>query len=341
MTGALNDSPVLRDRVFILSDGTFVVQWDENRVQELLTGHYRNFAPADFGHEITDYELSQLKAAGRVEQYDQQHVWLYALPEPGRFQVEDYNDPMKNRVRSFYLNTTLPEGRLPDVQAALLRLGLAGEFLARSRGGLVAILGRDGAPFHHLKDAERAQRLLMVRASDIFRHMAIAFVETTHTTNSYKQQTERATGSVDSEAATASQNDISLTSGKRALLVIATAEEGDAIYRLLSEMEMDVILAETALEGLQLLEDYNPDLLVMDMKLPDMHGWEMLAKIKEIGTFKKLPIVLLADYQSTSDDHAFALTVGKVDVFLTRPISMTQLRQNVWGALKHASDAEG
>jgi hypothetical protein len=47
---------------------------------------------------------------------------------------------------------------------------------------------------------------------------------------------------------------------------------------------------------------------------------------------------MIADHRSKSDDQAFALTVGKVDVYLVKPISMAQLRLNIWLTLKHALD---
>ena len=69
-----------------------------------------------------------------------------------------------------------------------------------------------------------------------------------------------------------------------------------------------------------------------------MHPWEMLAKIKEIGAFQSMTTIMIADHQSTPDDQAFALTVGKVDGYLVRPVSMAQLRQSVWLGLKNRQD---
>ena len=338
MARSFSGSPVARHTVFILADGTFVVQWDENRVQELLSGHYREYEDRDFGHSITDYELTQLQSAGRVEHYNQRLVWLYALPERGRFQTEEYRDSFNNRVRSYYLNTTLSESRLAEVQTALSEQKLDGEFLARVRGDLVAVFGKNGAPFRQLKDAERAQKQLAARASTVFQHTAIAFIETTEYDTHYKRQTERTHEPVDLDMVISSQSDTSVTKGKRVLLVTSNDEQREALRTLLVEMKMGVMVASTAVEGLQMMEDYDPDLLVMDTQLPDMHGWEMLAKIKEIGIFQNLPKIMIADHQASPDDHAFALTVGKVDVYLVKPISMAQLRQNVWLTLKNFED---
>jgi CheY-like chemotaxis protein len=336
MAQTLTGTPVPRRTVFILADGSFVVQWDEHRVQDLLTGHYRRYEDKDFGHVITEYELNQLKAAGRVEHYNDQYVWLNALPEQGRF-PNDREYQSQPRVRSYYLNTTLPETHLTEIETCLRELELDGDFLARVRGSLIAVLGKNGAPFRQLKDAERAQKLLVVRAPELFEHTAIAFVETNE--NPYNRPAEPGLGTFDLNTVISSQSDTTVTSGKRVLVVTSNDEEQQAMQHLLGEMKMDVIAAGTAAQGLQLLEDHNPDLMVMDMKLPDMHGWELLAKIKEIGTYEEMPKIMVADHRSTPDDQAFALTVGKVDVYLVKPISMAQLRQNVWLTLKHRQDA--
>lgn len=341
MTTALSGSPVPRHSVFILSDGSFVVQWDESRVQELLSGRYRTYETGDFGHAITDYELNQLKAAGRVEHYNRQYVWLFSLPETGRFEYEaKAHEHNQNRVRSYYLNTTLPKSELADIEKLLKSLALDSDFLARNRGDLVAILGKNGAPFRQIDEAERAQKLLVARAPEMFKHAAIAFIETTNSENSYKRITEQATPSPDLAMIIASQTDISVTAGKCAVLVMGGEEERHAITDLMLDMQMDVESTATGAAALQIIEDVKPQLLIMDLQLPDMHGWEMLAKIKEIEHLKHLPVIVVANHSSPADNQAFALTVVKVDVYLVKPISMAQLRQNIWMTLKNKHNAD-
>lgn len=100
----LSGSAILRVRVFVLADGTSVVQWDEKRVQELLSGQYRHYDhQRDFGHAITDYELNILKSNGRVEHYTQKFVWLFPLPEAGRYQRKVLDGLSK--TRGYYLTT--------------------------------------------------------------------------------------------------------------------------------------------------------------------------------------------------------------------------------------------
>jgi CheY-like chemotaxis protein len=337
MSKLLSGSPIQRPLVFILADGSFVVQWDETRVQELMSGRYRVYDDKDFGHAITDYELNQLKAAGRVEHYNRQYVWLYALPETGRFDHESKTlESHPNRVRSYYLNTTLPKTRQAEVEKVLTLMNLHNDFLVRNRGDVIAILGKNGTPFWQLKDAERAQKHLIAKAPEVFKYTAIAFIETTNNDHSYRNQLEHTPEVPDLTTLIASQTDTSVTQGKCVVLVTSHEEQRQAIHDLFVQMKMEVKMASSASEGLQLLEDWEPALLIMDLQLPDMHGWQMLAKMKEVGTFHNLPIIVIADHTSSTDNQAFALTVVKVDVFLMKPVSMAQLRQNVWMTLKSA-----
>lgn len=335
MSKVFSGSPVPRHTVFILADGSFVVQWDENRVQELLSGRYRSFDDHNFGHAITDYELNQLKVAGRVEHFNRQYVWLFALPETGRYDVNVRTlHRSHDRLRVYYLNTTLAPDQLSAVEERLQVARLTEYFLARVRGGVVTVLGRNGAPFRQLTDAERAQKRLVAEDPVLFRHMAVAFIETSNEDNGYKRQTEQVAEQMDLTAIIASQTDTSITAGKHAVVAAGQEDERVAIGTLLRDMGMEVRSASTGRAGLQCLEDQITHLLVMDIQMPDMHGWEMLAKIREIESLNDLAIVVVADHSAPSDEQTFALTVGRVDSYLARPVSMAQLRQNIWLTLK-------
>ncbi len=333
MNRILSGSAISRHHVFILADGAFVVQWGETHVQDLLSGRYRSYEQNDFGHAITDYELNQLKAAGRVEHYNRNYIWLYALPEQGRFGELKTQERSHQRVRSYYLNTTLPKSQFEDVQSCLNANGLE-DFLARVRGDLVIVLGKNGAAFPQLTDAEIAQKQLLGKAPDLFRDTAVAFVEATSTTSALSRPGERSAEGGDLASLIASQTDTSVTDGKMVVLAGGNDDERIAIRDLFQKMRLVVKEASTANDTLYLLEDYHPDMLVMDLQLPDMHGWAMLGKVKEIDTLRQLTTVVIADHTSASNEQTFALTVAKVNVYLVKPVSMARLRQNVWTAFK-------
>ncbi|GAB4509824.1 MAG: hypothetical protein OHK0046_05510 [Anaerolineae bacterium] len=164
-----------RSRLFVLLDGAFVVRWSENRVQELETGHYRIYNRRDFGAPITDYELGQLKIAGIVASYDKEFVHLHPLPE----RAELLDSWEQSRVRSYYLNTTLPGTLLQDVVRLLENLSLAENFQARVRDDFVVLWGSKGISFPKFDDVEKARHLLASAAPEAFENTVVAFIETT------------------------------------------------------------------------------------------------------------------------------------------------------------------
>ncbi len=165
-----------RSRIFVLLDGTFVVRWSENRVQELESHHYRQYEKRDFGAAISDYELNQLKFAGIVREFDKNNVWLHPLPEQSEFSSQTLWE--QNRVRSFYLNTTLPGSLLNDVLDLLEDLELSSNFQARVRDDFVVLWGSKGIAFQKFEDAEKARLKLASKAPEAFENTVVAFVET-------------------------------------------------------------------------------------------------------------------------------------------------------------------
>jgi hypothetical protein len=163
-----NSVPIPRNRIFVLIDGTFAVQWAENQVQDLLSGKYSDFSREQFGSEITDYEINQLVITGLVEKYDNELVYLSATP---------HITPMPKR--SYYLNTVLSDSDLNNVQTTLDDLDLIEHFTARVRDNFVVIWGRNGLPFRRFDDAEKARELLAVKAPGLFGATVVAFIETT------------------------------------------------------------------------------------------------------------------------------------------------------------------
>lgn len=334
MSRVFSGSPVPRNFVFILADGTFVVQWDESRVQDLLTGRYRVINYEDFGHPISDYELNQLKAAGRVEHYTRDYVWLFALPEDKRFDRDlAVQETTRSRVKSYYLNTALSAEKLSEIEALLTVMGVQSEFQVRNRSGLVAILGKNGAPFSQLKDAETAQKILSAKAPERLKDITVAFVETVQ--NDYTRSVESTNNTApDLASIIASQTDTTVTEGKCVVLVESHEDERIAIRDLFIAMKLNVVTAATGAEGLLALQDNPVDMLVLDLQLPDMHGWQTLGKVKEITSLRELLVIVVTDH-STPADQAFALTVARVESYLVKPVSMARLRQNVWVTFKN------
>lgn len=170
------ENVVARSRIFVLLDGTFVVRWQPNRVQELQTGRYRLYEKRDYGAPITDYELKQLMATGIVEAYDSEQVTLCMLPE--HFEVQYLTIWEQNRARSYYLHTTLPRDRIDSIVEALRSLGLQDAYVPRVRDDSVVVWRDNGRAFQSFDEAEKARSVLSERAPEVFGEAVVAFVET-------------------------------------------------------------------------------------------------------------------------------------------------------------------
>jgi CheY-like chemotaxis protein len=326
----------MRHQVFVLGDGSFVVQWTEARVQDLLTGDIKAFHFHEFGHPITDYELERLKAAGVIESYNRSYIWLFAQPEKGRFEEARTQEHTLHRVRTYYLNTTLLEAQRDVIERFLEIHTLTETFSVRVQDGLLAIFGKDGTPFRQIKDAEAAHRHLLSKDHKLFDAAAVAFIETTRPLARYSKE-----DTLDLNAIIASQTETETTAGKQAVLCCAEADDAMRIGAMMLTLELQVRVAHTAKEVLTLLEESehsSTDLLIMDMKMPDMHGWQLLSKLRELHNLSTLSVIAMADDDTPDGDQALTLTVAEVDAVLVKPVSLLRLRHTIWQALHKRSE---
>ncbi len=333
MIKAHNGSAVPRYQVFVLGDGSFVVQWTDTSVQDLLTGQYRDYKPIEFGHRMIDDELERLKDASVIEDFDHAYVWIYALPEEHRFATQRTQQSRFQRTRAYYINTTLPASHLGDVQALFDESGFADDYCACEHEILVAVVGRDTLPFNSLHDAESAQRKLNQQFPDLLQNAVVAFTESGSDLTESGDEEEL----IDLDALIASQTDTTITKDKSALVVCTDDAQRQAITDLFAAMKMDAVGVETGQQALNLLEETPFDVFVMDLQLGDMHGWAVLGKIREMGDAEQMRVIALAE--PSVGDQVFALTVAKVDIYLRKPVSIARLRQGVWSTLKAHSTA--
>jgi CheY-like chemotaxis protein len=316
----------------MLDDGEPVVQWSETRVQEIYSGRARVFEYSLFGHPISDHELEHLKSLGLIEHFNRQYVWVYALPEQGRFLGLRTIEGTTSPGRAYYLNTTLPDAGLDAAIALLEEQGVSEMFTVTAYDGIVAVLGYDWEPYATIGEAETAQRTLL-GVSPLFENAAVAFVEVPYTPP-YVEEEE-----LDLDTLIASQSATPVTVGKQVVVVCSDDDERREIDVALKSMKMDVHTAANGGEALQLLEEcaeneWLPDLVVMDVHLDDMHGWEMLSRMREIHALGDMPVIALAD-DGADKDPTMAVAVAGVHAYLSRPLNMAYLRQRVYETLLH------
>jgi len=99
----------------------------------------------------------------------------------------------------------------------------------------------------------------------------------------------------------------------------------------LSRIEVKVLKAYTGYDGISLVRSQQPDLVILDIILPDIDGWEVLQRIRQVS---KVPIIMLTVKES-EDDIVQALNHG-ADDYCTKPVGMAELAARVRAIFRRA-----
>jgi len=97
----------------------------------------------------------------------------------------------------------------------------------------------------------------------------------------------------------------------------------DMLSRRLERKGHDVVMAEDGKKGVDMSKNENPDLILMDLSLPVIDGWEATSTIKGDEETKKIPIIVLTAH-AMAGDREKALDAG-ADEYDTKPIDFKRL----------------
>lgn len=107
------------------------------------------------------------------------------------------------------------------------------------------------------------------------------------------------------------------------LLVEDNEMNRDMLSRRLERKGYDVVIAVDGDEGINLARSEGPDLILMDMSLPVVDGWEATRRLKASPETQTVPIIALTAH-AMSDDREKALQAG-CDDYDTKPIELPRL----------------
>jgi CheY-like chemotaxis protein len=111
------------------------------------------------------------------------------------------------------------------------------------------------------------------------------------------------------------------------LLIEDNAMNRDMLSRRLQRKGFEVVCAGDGAEGVLLAQSEVPQLILMDMSLPILDGWEATRRLKEQATTKAIPIIALTAHAMPSDrERAFA--VG-CDDYETKPVELPRLLEKI------------
>lgn len=115
------------------------------------------------------------------------------------------------------------------------------------------------------------------------------------------------------------------------LLVEDNEMNRDMLSRRLDRKGFRVLTAEDGKQGVELAAKEKPDLILMDMSLPVMDGWEATRQLKRSAATQHIPVIALTAHAMASD-QAKAYEAG-CDDFDTKPVVLERLLEKMQAAL--------
>jgi CheY-like chemotaxis protein len=117
------------------------------------------------------------------------------------------------------------------------------------------------------------------------------------------------------------------------LLVEDNEENRDSLTRRLERRGFTIVTAVDGNAGIVIAQSEEPDLILMDMNMPELDGWEATRQIKSMDKLRDVPILALTAYALTGDKER-ALEAGCVD-YHTKPVDFAKLLAQIEAILQN------
>ena len=115
---------------------------------------------------------------------------------------------------------------------------------------------------------------------------------------------------------------------KRILCIEDEPEMIDLIRLILNRRGFDVQGATGGAEGLTMIRKEIPDLVLLDLMMPDMDGWEVYQQMKADEKTRHIPVIVVTA-KAQSIDKVLGLHIAKVDDYIAKPFSPQDLLNSV------------
>lgn len=115
------------------------------------------------------------------------------------------------------------------------------------------------------------------------------------------------------------------------LIVDDEPDNVDVVAETLTFFGMTVRTAENGVEGLEVLRDFSPDLILLDLSMPTMDGWQMRLHVKQIPETSDIPVIALSAHAMAGDKER-VLNAG-FDGYLSKPVTIATLINDIAAAL--------
>ncbi|NOZ57964.1 MAG: response regulator [Euryarchaeota archaeon] len=118
--------------------------------------------------------------------------------------------------------------------------------------------------------------------------------------------------------------------------VLVVDDEADMLrlVRGILEKEFEVITASSGREALELVRENMPDVVLLDIMMPDMDGWDFLEKFQKLAGAERVPVIIFS-IRSEASEVLSGLAVKGVADYITKPFDPEDLKNRVRRVAEH------
>ncbi len=110
----------------------------------------------------------------------------------------------------------------------------------------------------------------------------------------------------------------------------------DLVALILNRRGFEVLGANGGIEGLELVKRELPDLVLLDLMMPDMDGWDVYQQMKSDENTRHIPVIVVTA-KAQSIDKVLGLHIAKVEDYIAKPFSPQELLDSVEKVLANRS----
>ena len=114
----------------------------------------------------------------------------------------------------------------------------------------------------------------------------------------------------------------------KTVLVVEDNDINMRLYRAVLEvLGYNILQAKDGMEGWRIAREHRPDLILMDIKLPDVSGLEVTKRLKADETLKSIPVIAITAFAMEGDEEK--MLEGGCDAYIPKPISVSDFLQTI------------
>ena len=119
---------------------------------------------------------------------------------------------------------------------------------------------------------------------------------------------------------------------KRILCIEDETEMIDLMRLILERKGFEFVGAEGGQQALDVLHQVRPDLILLDLMMPGVDGWEVYRQVKADQGLRSVPVIVVTA-KAQNIDKVLGLHIARVDDYITKPFSPQELLDSVYRAL--------